>query len=83
MYVSLNCNVCILWLRVLLTCVDVMVMSSVYKVSCSGAGGYGMSDVYMLRRVGERTPPLWTPVLNWRCIDACSMKVKHALRPLM
>ena len=33
-------------------CVDVMVMSSVYEVSCSGAGGWCMFDVHM----GKRTP---------------------------
>ena len=31
----------------LLMCVDV---SSVYEVSCSGAGGMYMSDVYMFKR---------------------------------
>ena len=40
----------------LLLCVDVMVMPSAYEVSCSGAGGCGMSDVYMLKSVGKRTP---------------------------
>ena len=30
-------------------------------MSCSGAGGCGMSDVYMLKSVGEVTLPL---VLN-------------------
>ena len=39
-----------------LVCVDVMVMSS----SLCG----GMSAVYMLKSVGERTPPCGTPVLN-------------------
>ena len=39
-------------LTVFCSCVDVMVMSSAYRVSCSGAGGCGMSDVYMLS-VGE------------------------------
>ena len=34
----------------------VMVMSSAYAVSCSGADGCRMSDVYMLDSVGERTP---------------------------
>ena len=27
-----------------------------------------MPEVYMLKSVGERTPPCGTPVLNWRCI---------------
>ena len=38
-------------------CVDVMEMSSAYEVSCSGAGSCGISDVYVLRSVHERTPP--------------------------
>ena len=29
-------------------CVDVMVMSSVYVVSFTGTGSFGVSDVYML-----------------------------------
>ena len=33
----------------LLVCIDVMVMSSAYE------GGCGMSDMYMLKSVGERT----------------------------
>ena len=33
----------------LLVCEDVMVMSYTYDVSCSGAGGCGMPDVYMLK----------------------------------
>ena len=57
--------ICMLWLRFcgcVIVCIDVMVMSSAYEVSCSG--GCGMSDVYMLKMVGERTPPLETPVLD-------------------
>ena len=38
---------------------------STYEVSCSGVDGCGMYDVDMLKSVGERTPPCWTPVLNW------------------
>ena len=41
----------------LLVFIDVMVMVSAYEVSCSGAGGCGMFDMYMLKSVGERTPP--------------------------
>ena len=44
--------VCMLWQRFTGVCI-VMVMSSAYEVS---AGGSGMSDVYMLKGVGERTP---------------------------
>ena len=37
--------------------VDVMVMSSASVVSFAGACGVGVSDVYMLKSVGDRTPP--------------------------
>ena len=43
-------------------CVDVMVMSSVYVASFTGACGVGVPDVYMLNSVGNRTPPCATPV---------------------
>ena len=36
--------------------VDVMVMSSVSVVSFTGACCVGVSDVYMLKSVGDRTP---------------------------
>ena len=45
-------------------CVDVMVMSSEYVVSFTDVCGVGVSDVYMLNSVGDRTPPCGTPVLN-------------------
>lgn len=38
-------------------CVVVIVMSSAYVVSCVYLGGGGMSAVYMLKSVGDRTPP--------------------------
>ena len=28
-------------------------------------------------------PPWGTPVLNWHCVDVCSLNVVYALRPLM
>ena len=34
-----------------------MVMPSAYDVSCSGAGVCGMSDMYMLKSLGEMMPP--------------------------
>ena len=37
-------------------CVDVMVMSSSYVGSFTGACGVGVSDVYMLKGVGDSTP---------------------------
>lgn len=60
-----------------------MVMSSAYVMSCMCFGGGGMSEVYMLKRVGDRTPPWGTPVLNWRFMDFEFLKVVYALRPLM
>ena len=54
----------------LLVCVYVMVMVFAYEVSCSGDGDCGMSDVYVLKSVGERTP-----VLNWRYVDVYSLNV--------
>ena len=32
-----------------MACVDIVVMSSVYEVSCSVVGGCCMSDVYILK----------------------------------
>ena len=45
-----------------LMCVDVMVMSYVYAMTCTSALGGGKSWVYMLNSVGEKTPPCGTPV---------------------
>ena len=64
-------------------CVDVMVMSSAYVVSFTGACGVGVSDVYMLKSVCDRTPPCVTPFLNWRCVDVLFLNVLYYLRPLM
>ena len=54
-------------------------MSSAYVVSFTGAYGVGVSDVYMLNNVGDRTPPCGTPVLNWRCVDFLVLNVVYAL----
>ena len=48
-----------------------------------GACGVGVSDVYMLKSVGDRTPPCETPFLNWRCVDVLFLNVVYALRPLV
>ena len=45
-------------------CVDVIVMSSAYVVSFTSTCGVGVSDVYMLKSVGDSTPPCGTPFLN-------------------
>ena len=42
-----------------------------------------MSDIYMLKSVGDITPPCGTPFLNWRCVDGLFLNVVYALRPLM
>ena len=60
-----------------------MVMSSAYVVSFTGACGVGVSDVYMLKSVGDSTPPCGTPFLNWRCVDVLFLNVVYALRALM
>ena len=49
----------------------------------TGACGVGVSDVYMLKSVGDRTPPCGTPFLNGRCVDVLFLNVVYALRPLM
>ena len=52
-------------------------------VSFTGACGIGVSDVYMLKSVGDRTPHCGTPFLNWSCVDVLFLNVVYALRPLM
>ena len=47
----------------------VIVMSSAYVISCVCSGGEGISEVYMLNSVGERTPPCGTPVLMSRVFE--------------
>ena len=64
-------------------CVDVMVMSSAHVVSFTGACGVVVSDVYMLKRVGDITPSCGTPFLNWHCVDVLFLNVVYTLRPLM
>ena len=39
--------------------------------------------MYMLKSVGDRTPPCGTPFLNWRFVDVLFLNVVYALRPLM
>ena len=64
-------------------CVDIKVMSSVYVVSFTGASGVGVSDVYLLKRVCDRTPPCGTPLLNWRCDEVFFLNVLYTLRSLL
>ena len=44
-------------------------MSSAYVVSDTPGGGFDMSEVYRLKRTGDRTPPWGTPVLNCCSLD--------------
>ena len=52
-------------------------------MSFTGACGVGVSDVYMLKSVGDRTPPCRTSFLKWRCVDVLFLNVVYALQPLM
>ena len=49
----------------------------------TGAGSCGMVNVHMLKNVDERAPPCETPVLNWRCIDGCSLNIVYAMNIIM
>jgi len=62
---------------------ECIVMSSAYVVKFTFGGGEGMSAVYMLNSMGERTPPCGTPDLNCCCLDVCCLKVVYAFLPLM
>ena len=65
-----TCAVCILlW-------VLYIVMSSAYVIMCTFSGGCGMSDVYMLKSVGDRTPPCGTPVC---CILICDFVLLYVV----
>ena len=50
----------------------VIVMSSAYVMSFSGVG---MSDVYMLNSLGDKTPPCGAQFLNFRCVDVLLLYV--------
>ena len=67
----------------MLTCGVVIVMSSAYMVSCTESGGSGMSEVLMLKNMGEKTPPCGTPDLNWCFVDEWFLNVVYAMRPLI
>ena len=56
--ISCRCDWMFAFAIFLSLCVDVMVMSSAYVVSFTGACGVGVSDVYMLKSVVDRTPIL-------------------------
>ena len=58
-------------------------MSSAYLYSLMFCGGSGMSDMYMLKSIGERTPPCGTPVLTCFCLVVVSWNLQYAFLPLM
>ena len=43
----------------------------------------GMSEVYMLKRVGESTPPCGTPVLVFLSFDILPFRVVYCFLPFM
>ena len=53
-------------------CVDVIVMSHAYVVNFTCACGVGVSDVYMLNNLVDRTPPCGTSVLHLELFDVVS-----------
>ena len=65
-------------------CVASIVMSSAYVMrvilSCWGVG---ISDMYMLKSVGDRTPPCGTPVFVLRNLDEVLLYSVYCVRPLM
>ena len=75
-HVCNNCRYCCMdaLAEYLLVCVDVMGMSYAYEVSCSGAGGRVMSDVYVLKNVGEgrllEGRQFYIDVV-WMCVSKC------------
>ena len=58
-------------------------MSSAYVMVLTLGGGVGKSDMYMLKRVGDSTPPCGTPVLVLRSVDLVLLCSVYCLRPLM
>ena len=45
-------------------CVNVMVMLSAYVVSFTGVCGVEVSDVYMLKSVGDKDAALWNTIVE-------------------
>ena len=65
-------------------CDDRMVVSSAYvTVVMFGDVGIGRSAVYMLKSVGESTPPCGTPVFVFLSVDLWLLYSVYCLRPLM
>ena len=58
----LNKAVSMYWLLLVLVYVDFIGLSSAYEKT--GACSCGMSDMYKLKSMGERTPPWGMQVLN-------------------
>ena len=39
--------------------------------------------MYMLKSVGDSTPPCGTPFFNWPCVDVLFLNIVYALWPLI
>ena len=63
--------------------VESIVMSSAYVIVFTFGGGVGRSDMYMLKSVGDNTPPCGTPVFVLRSVDLVLLYSVNCLRPLM
>jgi len=57
----------------ILWCEDRVFISSAYDSILIWGGGVGMSDVHMLKRTGDNTPPCGTPVFSSLCFDLLSL----------
>ena len=60
-----------------------MVMSSAYVVTWMSRGGVGRSDMKILNKVGDSTPPWGTPALNCFLNEFLFLYWENALRPLI
>lgn len=64
-------------------CVVCIVRSSAYMVIVVFCGGCGRSEVYMLKSIGDRTPPCGTPVLNVFCLERVFLYSVYPVLPRM
>ena len=46
----------------------------------TGSCGVGVSEVYILKSVGDRTPTCGSQFFNWRCVHVLFLNVVYALR---
>ena len=58
-------------------------ISSAYVMSVTSGGGVVMSEVYILKRVSDRTPPCGTPAFVCLMVDVAFSYLVYWFRPLM